>query len=389
MTVPSDRASRRTALLDAVERVRPIVVAAAADAERERTLPKRTVAAIEDAGLFRLKLPAALGGAEADPVTQIDVIEAMSAIDASAGWCLMVGATTLALPAVFLDDDAVAELIPAGRVPRAAGCYMPTGEAISERGGYRIAGRWAFASGIRHAAWVSGTARVVRDGAPANERRAFVVRTTDVEILDTWHVAGLRGTGSCDFAAADLFVPESFTWDMERATPRRGGPLYRLGLPGFVANEHAAFALGVARRALGTVTAMAASRARGARPVSLAGRATFQHFVGESEIRLAAARALAVEMNERAWAHVEAGGTLSGRQHAELRSAAVHATSVALDIVTGAFRYAGGAALYDASPLGRAVRDLNAGAQHLMVSDSAYEGLGKFALGLPGADPMA
>jgi alkylation response protein AidB-like acyl-CoA dehydrogenase len=273
-------------------------------------------------------------------------------------------------------------------MPLAAGCYMPTGHAVPAPGGFRVSGRWAFASGIRHAAWVSGTAWVVRDGTPTAERRVFVVRTDDVEIHDTWHVAGLRGTGSCDFSVSEMFVPEAFTWDIERARPKRGGPLYRLGLPAFVTNEHAAFALGVARRALDVVTALAATKSRGLKPSPLATRATFQRFVGEAELRLRGARALALELNEAAWTTVGIGDSLTARQHAELRSAAVMATEVALDITSHAFRYAGGAAIYDASVLQRCLRDLNAGAQHFMVSDSAYEALGQLVLGLPG-EPMA
>jgi alkylation response protein AidB-like acyl-CoA dehydrogenase len=288
---------------------------------------------------------------------------------------------------VFQGDDAVAEIVPDQRAPLAAGCYMPTGHAIAAPGGHRITGRWAFASGIRHAAWVSGTAWVVRDGIRTPERRVFVVRTTEVEVHDTWHVAGLRGTGSCDFSVADLFVPEAFSWDIEHALPQRGGPLYRLGLPAFVTNEHAAFALGVARRALDTVAGLAAAKSRGIRPSPLAGRATFQRFLGEAELRLRAARALAVEVNEAAWRTVCDGGHLTPRQHAELRSAAVLATEAALDVATRAFRYAGGTALYDASVLQRCLRDLNAGAQHFMVSDSAYESLGQLLLGQPG-EPM-
>jgi alkylation response protein AidB-like acyl-CoA dehydrogenase len=382
------RADTRRALLDAVDRVRPVVAAAADEAERLRTLPPAAVAALRDTGLLALKLPAVLGGAEADPVTQIEVIEALTAVDASAGWCLMVGATTGALPGVFLGDDAVRVIFEGGPMPLAAGCYMPTGHAVPVPGGFRVTGRWAFASGIRHAAWVSGTAWVVRDGAPTAERRVFVVRTGDVEIHDTWHVAGLRGTGSCDFSVHDHVVPEAFTWDIEHAPPRRGGPLYRMGLPGFVTNEHAAWALGVARRALDVVTALAATKSRGLKPSPLAGRATFQRFLGEAEMRLRAARALALQLNEDAWTTVGVGETLTARQHAELRSAAVHATEVALDITTCAFRFAGGSALYDASILQRCLRDLNAGAQHFMVSDSAYEGLGQLVLGLPG-EPMS
>ena len=383
-----DRAATRQGLLDGVERIRDVLVSTAAESERATTLVPAAVAALEDAGLLTLKLPAVLGGAEADPVTQIDVIEAVSAIDASAGWCLMVGATTIALPGVFLGDAALGVLFARGRIPRAAGCYMPTGQAVETADGYRVTGRWAFASGIRHAAWVSGTARVVQDGRPTRERRVFVVPAGDVEIHDIWDVAGLRGTGSCDFSVKDHLVPNAFTWDPDQAIPQRGGRLYHLGMPGFVANEHAAFAVGVARCALDAITGLAGGKARGPTPTLLAERPTFQRFVGAADVRLRAARALAVEANQAVWDAVKAGGRLTARQHTELRSVAVHATEVALDVTTGAFRAAGGSALYRSSALQRCLRDLNAGAQHFMVNDSAYEALGQFVLGQAGAEPM-
>jgi len=235
---------------------------------------------------------------------------------------------------------------------------------------------------------VSGTARLLRDGRPSAERRVFVVPTSEVEIHDTWQVAGLRGTGSCDFSLREHPVDAAFTWDMERAVPRRGGALYRLGMPGFVANEHAAFALGVARRALDAVIALAGGKARGMTPTLLGDRPTFQRFVGAAEARLRAARALAVEANAAAWQTVSEGGRLTPRRHAELRAVAVHATEAALDVVTSAFRYAGGGALHESSPLQACLRDLNAAAQHFMVSDSAYEALGQFVLGHPSAEAM-
>ena len=384
----TDRAATRQALLEGVAGIRDVLLSSADESERATTLVPAAVAALEDAGLFGLKLPAVLGGAEADPVTQIDVIEAVSAIEASAGWCLMVGATTIALPGVFLGDAALAAVFAHGRIPRAAGCYMPTGQAVETAGGYRVTGRWAFASGIRHAAWVSGTARVVQDGRPTQARRVFVVPIGNVEIHDIWDVAGLRGTGSCDFSVKDHLVSDAFTWDPDRAVPQRGGRLYHLGMPGFVANEHAAFAIGVARCALDAITGLAGGKARGPTPTLVAERPTFQRFVGAAATRLQAARALAVEANQAAWEAVKAGGRLTARQHAELRSVAVHATEVALEVTTGAFRAAGGSALYRSSVLQRCLRDLNTGAQHFMVNDSAYEALGQFVLGQAGAEPM-
>jgi alkylation response protein AidB-like acyl-CoA dehydrogenase len=101
---------------------------------------------------------------------------------------------------------------------------MPSGQAVPVEGGYQVSGRWAFASGIRHAQWVSATTRVVGDGAAAPTLRRVVMPVAEVHIHDNWQVMGLQGTGSCDFSVTDLFVPERFSWDAQRARPQRGGP---------------------------------------------------------------------------------------------------------------------------------------------------------------------
>ena len=384
-----EREAKRAQLLAAVDRIRDIVAAGAEEGERLRTLPPATVRAIADSGLLALKVPASLGGAEADPVAQLEVLEALTRIDASAGWCLMVATTAVGLPAGFLPDDAIGQILAGGRVPSAAVAILPTGTANPVDGGYRVSGRWPFASGVRHAEWLTAGAMVRGDGADPGERCIVVIPAAAAEIHDNWDVAGLEGTGSSDFSVSDRFVPAAFAWNPATAAPRRGGALFRLGMPAFVAYEHVAFALGVARRALDTAAELAQSKVRGLISASpLAGRAVFQARLGEGEIRLRAVRAGAIDLYEAAWATVSAGRTLTRRQQAELRSVATHATETAVEIVTGLFRAAGGAALYRTGVLQRCLRDINAGAQHLMVSDSAYERLGQMLLGFPDVDPM-
>jgi indole-3-acetate monooxygenase len=384
---PMEREAKRRALLNAVESVRDNILSGADEAEAMATLPKATVNALYKAGLFALKLPAVLGGAEADPATQMDVIEAVARLDASAAWCVMIGATTIGIPAAFLPDAAVAQMFAGSHVPMAAGVLMPTGQAVPVDGGYVVSGRWAFASGIRHAQWVSAGARVIRQGSGPPELRWVVLPVSGVQIHDNWQVVGLKGTGSCEFSVSDHFVPAEFTFDIQR--PLRGGPLYQLGIPGFVANEHAAFSLGVGRRALDTIAELAQSKLRGRdQPTRLATRTVFQHDLGECDLRLRAARALVMEIFEEAWKTVCSGDAPPPQLQAEMRSAATFATEAALDVVMRSFRYAGGTAVYLTHILQRCLRDLNTAAQHFMVSNSAYENYGKCLLGLPDVNPM-
>jgi indole-3-acetate monooxygenase len=386
---PSGRQEKRAALLEAVEQVRDVVTAGADEAETLGTLPAATVEALDAAGLFRLKLPMVLGGAEADPVTHLEVVEAMSYIDSSAGWSTMIGSTSIGLLGAYLPDEAVEEIFPGGKVPRAAAVTIPAGKAEPTDGGYMVSGRWPFASGSRHAQWLAGGGRVPSGGDGPPVYRMFAFPADAAEFHDNWHVAGLQGTGSGDFSLSETLIPEAFAWDFLAGPPHRGGPLYHIRAPGSMANEHAGFALGVARRALDTVVEIGATKKRGyamARS-SLAGRGVFQRMVGECDLRLRAARALTIEVYERAWRTVEAGRKVEPPLQAEMRAMAAFATEVAADVTGQAFRYAGASALYNTSLLQRHLRDINAASQHVTVSDVAYENHGQFVLGLPDADP--
>jgi alkylation response protein AidB-like acyl-CoA dehydrogenase len=331
-------------------------------------------------------LPAVLGGAEADPITQFEVVEAISEIDSTSGWCVLIGATSIAWPALFLSDEAIRRIFANRGTPRAAGIFLPSGKASPADGGYRVSGRWSYASGIRHAEWITAGTKVDR-GGDVIERRMVTFPAHEAQIHDTWKVAGLQGTGSCDFTVDDLFVSEDFTWNAGTAVPLRGGALSCLGMPAYVMHLHAAFALGIARRAVKTIIDYANSERSGYRPSSLISRSTFHSALGECELQLRAARALVIDLYEKAWKTVCSGGTLTPAEQTELRGTAVLATQVAAEVTTRLFRYGGGGAILMSNALQRCLRDINAGAQHRMVSDSTYEHLGKFILGLPDANP--
>ena len=385
---PSDRQEKRAVLLNAVEELRGVLEAGADEAEALGTLPMATVDALYDSGLLWLKLPAELGGAEADLVTQLEVLEAISNIDTSAGWCTMIGASACSFPGAFLSEEALSKVYANGRPPRVAGVFRPTGTAIPVEGGYRVTGRWSFASGIRHAQWATASAIVQRDDGSDPHPLSVVMPAADVTVHDNWHVAGLRGTGSNDFSVSDLFVPEELSWDRVRSKQRRGGILYRLHFYGYVSNEHAAFALGAARRALDEIVAVAQAKLRGfsPSPSSLISRGAFQRDIGHCDLKLRSARALAYQVFEDAWDTLCRDGDLTERQYVQMRSAATYATEVSLDVATLAFRYGGANALFEGHVLQRCLRDINAAAQHLMVSDISYENHGQFVLGLPDAD---
>ena len=387
---PSERHEKRRVLLDAVESARDTVAASADDSERLGTLAPAAVAAIRDAGLFTLKLPRTLGGAEADPVTQIEVIEALAYIDASAGWCLMIGATAIGQPGAFAGDDAVAEIFADGRIPTAATSTALRGKAVPVEGGYIVTGRWPFASGVRHAEWMTAGAAIQADPDAESVSLTVVFPASKGRIHDNWHVAGLEGSGSNDISASELFVPEAFSWDPTVWESKRGGAIYRMGRPGFVANEHSGVALGIARRALDEIMASAPTKKRGNPPTaSLADREAFRGDIAACDFRLRSARALAHEVYERAYRTACEGQVPDAATQSEMRAVSTYVTEVAVDVATTAFRYAGGSAIHRSNILQRCLRNINAAAQHFMVSDTALENYGASLLEAPDVKPMA
>src|SRR5215208_3523853 len=168
---------QKQVLLAAVERIRPEVERGSDDGESLRTLPAATVRALADSGLLSMKLPEVLCGMEADLITQYEVIEAMAYVDASAGWCLMIGATSIAIPGAYLPDAAVAEVFADHRIPLTAASVLPTGAATRQDGGYRLTGRWRLASGVRHSDWLSVGALVADAYSDAPQLRMFVLPT--------------------------------------------------------------------------------------------------------------------------------------------------------------------------------------------------------------------
>ena len=273
-------------------------------------------------------------------------------------------------------------------MPIASGALIPRGQATPVDGGWRVSGQWPFASGSAHSSWLLAGFRIVRDGTPGPEHMVMAAPIEDVEFVDNWQVMGLKGTGSRDFVLNDRFVSEEMAFDLITTDPRNGGPQFWLGRPGFVTPDHAAFALGVARRALDEIASQAGSYRRGYLTSTIAQRGALHHDLGKCDQRLRAARALCREALDEAWEFCLRGERPDLERQLRLRGACAYATDVACEIATTAFRYGGGSAIYNDRVLQRCMRDINAAAQHFMVNTSAYDNLGQFRLGLPDVNPM-
>ena len=391
---PSERAAKRKMLLDAVDSISQTIRASGPKSEELATLAPEAVQALRDSGMFRLKLAHEMGGAEADPVTEMLVLEELAYHDMTSAWCTMVGATAIASLGTFLSQAGLDLVFRDGRIPTAAISFFPAGRATREGPGFRVNGRWRFGSGVRHADWVVG-GTVVEGTEEENGGRPIVMFSafpiSDVTIYDNWGgVTGLRGTGSCDFSVENRYLPKelSFVWDLLDPKPIRGGPSYLFPPFSYVAKEHGSVAIGAARRALDELIAIATTTRGMFRASKLSERQVVHRFIGEADLEIRAARALMHERYDRLYERVAAGDLPDGADIADVRAMAVHATDVAIKTATMAYHFAGNTGLHHPHVVGRLLRDLNTAGIHQVVSDTAYENHGKFILGLP-ADPLA
>ena len=392
---PKEQESKRNDLLARVEGIAQVLEASGGKSEEIATLAPKAVAALRDAGLFQLKLPEAVGGLEADPVTEMLVLEAIAYHDFTSGWCTMVGATGVGSLGAFLPQAGLDRVFAGGRIPTAAISFFPAGRAVREGGGYRVSGRWRFNSGIRHSEWVLG-GTVVEGTEKENNGKPLVIfaafPTADVTIYDNWRdVVGLRGTGSSDCSVENYFLPEhlSFVWDLLEPKPLRGGPSYLFPPFSFVAKEHGSVAIGAARRVIDELVKIATTTRGTFRSSKLDERQVFQRKIAEADLRVRSIRALMHERYDELYRKTAAKGRpLEGAEIADVRAMAVYATDIAVDVAGMAYHFAGNTGLRHPHILGRLLRDLNTAGLHQVMSDTSYENHGKFRLGLP-ADPLA
>lgn len=343
--------------------------------ESEGRLPADVAAVIAESGLFRMLVPAAIGGAEAAPVEFARAVEACARANSSAGWCVMIAAST-ALTAGWLAPDRAAEVFgdPAGIW---AGGFAPTGRAVPVEGGSRLTGRWAWGSGCQNATWFAAGAR-----GPEGQSLHFVP-ASEVTIHPNWDVMGLRGTGSHDWSVTDAFVPTGLAVDPFDGRPVSDSALYRVPLFGMLASGIAAVALGTAQAALDAFVELAGGKVPTFQARALAQRPAVQVEVGSAATRLGAARSYLHDRLAAALRAAELGDPPTVAQRVGLRGAATHATEVSADVVTRCFTLAGGTSVRNDHPLALLFRDVHAMTQHVMVGGALHEAVGRTVLGVP------
>jgi len=321
-----------------------------------------------------------------------EAIEEVSKADGSVGWCLM-NANLIALAAGWLKPDVGRQMFGEPADVRAAGSLRPQGRAWAVAGGYRLKGRWNFASGIHNANWLFCPS-VFMDGEVPHQTAAGTPATRTMWVpvsaatcVDTWSVIGMRGTGSHDFVIEDVFVPEERSISL--ADPSRDpNPLYCSRL--FFAFGHllfAANALGIARGSINALINMASKKASSLSTDLLRDRPLVQARVAQAEATVNAGRCYVTDALNRLWVAARAGVADLSHEIAQLRLAIPHAIHESVRATDLIFHVAGTNAIYTANALERQFRDIHVAAQHGAAFPIHYESAGKVLMGLRPAEP--
>ena len=377
-------------VLEKVRALAPEIRERTSEAEAQRRLPPDLVEKLKACGVFRIYAPRSHGGLELDFPEGLRVIQAVASIDGAAGWTVMIGSASA--PILSRMPRQTFDAIFAAHGPdmiQAGLAGAPRGRAEKVKGGYRVSGEWPFSSGCQHADFIIGACVVTQNGEPLPgpvEGGPPLVRIVglpagDWTIQDTWSVAGLKGTGSHTTALKDVFVPESQT--LELAGPScLPGPLYA-GLGPWIPLMHGAFAVGMARGMIDDLVATAQTGRR-----QLFARAAmqespiYQYELGALDAEAAAAEALLYAKAGLQWGRAQRG-ELGPASQPDSMQAGIWVTQAALRVCDAGFTLAGASALYEASPIQRRMRDMNAGAQHAVVQKQNYQGLGGALLAPP------
>ncbi len=369
-------------LVERAQTLAPLIASHADEAERATRLPTAVAKAFSEAGLYRLGAPPwVTGGANADPTTQVEVIEAVSSADGSAGWNLMIGIEIFGQIAPFfgpakplIDDTSVV----------LCGATSAMGRADREGSGYRVGGQWQFVSGCHNAQLFAGTVMRFEDGVQVDAPPAFAVALEDeMEILDTWHVSGMRGSGSHDVRLRDLWVPEERLVVPAETEIPRDTPLQRVPFGVKLAYNKVGVCLGIARAGLDAFVELASGKTPRFSSAALRERPIAQRAIAEGEVRLRSARALVFELLDELWDAVCEERQIDDRWRALFQIACSDAARACVDAVDQIAEAAGTTVNRLDHRLERIVRDVRVVRQHITVAPIHIELGGKMLLGLP------
>lgn len=374
--------ARQTSIVDKARTAAGPIRAEGDRNEAAARLTDATVAALRGGDFFGLMIPRCFGGMEASAVEALEAIETISEADGSTGWVLMACNVGTGSAAAYL-PRAGAEAVFGNRrqIPIICGEGAPKGRADRDGKGFRLTGRWSYGSGVMHAEYLH-TGGMVYENGVAREARTFIVPARHARFLDNWDVVGLQATASIDYALEDVYVPEEFTHSPNALVAEQGGDLYRIGIVGMSPLGHTGFTLGLGRRVLDELAALATAPSVRPSPVAeRGGGESFQEGFGGAEAKFRAARAFCYEVWRDVQATLDKSEPVSTRQFTLIRLALNHLTTAVAEVCAFAHRSGGGVSLRRGI-LQRCVRDMLAATQHRIVSTGMLRECARELLGL-------
>ena len=385
----------KATLYERAEAWRLILAARAEEAEASRKLPQDIADGLARDGLYGLCHPESDGGSGTTPIEYAELIETLARGDAAPAWCAFI-ASTAAFGMAFADNSSVRELLCRPGI-KTAGVFAPMGRAVETeqdgQKGYRVTGRWAWGSGSQNADWVSGgcfladeAGQLIMSSKGGPIQIAPIFAADQISFVDTWHVTGLKGTGSTDFEVKDVFVPaDRVTTGFGRT--RQDEAAFRFPAFGLLAIGIAAVALGAARGAMDDFYDLAGAKKPSGSSKTLSEKALTHRDVALSEADIRQGRAFFFEAIEAAWQAAQ-DGPVPLELRRDLRLATTSAVQSAKRAVDRIYELAGGSAVYSQSPIQRRFRDIHVATQHIMVGASTWETTGRLYLGQPADTAM-
>ena len=358
------------------------MVAPAADRiNRERRIPEHVVRPIINAGFFRLLLPRSLGGAELTHPDFLRIVRIFAEADASVGWCINQN-NVFSTNSVRVSRPVAEEIWGDPCTVVTNGPPRPGTKAVATDKGYELSGRWDFSSGISHASWVAALAPVQDvDGNDTKEMRTFLLPKREVDVVDEWHVGGLRGTASLSFTMKDHIVPAERSYGLNEPS-REPGALYVIHTTPMFASGFATVALGVARSGLDTAINLTKSKVQHGGTNTISADTTTQRMIGEAEASWNSARAFLDEATSEMWRVVDQTHELPTAQRIKVRLAGTHAIRTSADVVNTAYTICGSSSIFESNKIQHCFRDAHAIRQQIQGHPTHYDTAGQFYLGL-------
>ncbi|WP_019810869.1 acyl-CoA dehydrogenase family protein [Saccharomonospora halophila] len=353
-----------------------------AEFDEQRYVPKDFIERLKQVGIYRAATPAKFGGEPLPPAEFLDRIERISAVDGSTGWVASFGSALIYLAALPLETQA--ELYRDGPdVTFAAGLFPVQSGETTDRG-FRVDGRWKFASGCMGAD-VLGVG-IPGDSSTGGKPRTALLNPEQVEIVREWDVVGMRGTGSFDLVVHDTEVPHEWTF-IRGGEPTVDEPLYRYPVIAYASQVLAVVASGVARAALDHAKRVGSGYAGVTGAPRLADRPYYRTQVASAEAALRSARSWFYELSHEVWETVVSGDVATDEQNAHLRLASAHLAKTASDVVSGLVEISGTAPINRSHPLQRLLGDALVPKQHAFLGPALYDSAGAALMGLEPTTP--